>query len=127
MIVNTMKKKLLLLWSLFTIAIIAWCGANSTNTDQWPTAEDTLAACLTEQWVTMYGTERCPHCRDQKKLFGKNAFDAVRYVDCDKQRTQCQVAGVQWFPTRITQSGDKYPGTQELSELATIAWCEYEE
>ncbi|MDP2670734.1 MAG: thioredoxin domain-containing protein [bacterium] len=87
-------------------------------------AANGLAACLTENGVTMYGTERCGHCKNQKAMFGE-AFDKVTYVDCDQQRQTCLDAGVRGFPTRIDAQGNTYPGTQPLSKLAEIGTCDW--
>ena len=82
-----------------------------------------LADCLTEKKMTMYGTERCGHCKNQKQLFG-DAFAKVTYVDCDAQRQTCLDAGVRGFPTWIDGQGNQYPGTQQLEKLAEVAGCE---
>jgi glutaredoxin len=52
-----------------------------------------LASCLTKNGATFYGTERCPHCKDQKKSFGE-AIAQVNYVDCDKNKVACDAAKV---------------------------------
>jgi len=59
-----------------------------------------LALCLTQKGVIMYGTERCPHCQNQKKLFG-DAFSSIHYVDCDLSPAQCQAANITGYPTRV--------------------------
>ena len=67
--------------------------ADTGSFDAGYTAEQktSLAECLTQKNVVMYGTERCPHCKDQKAAFGE-AFAKVTYVDCDKQSLQCETA-----------------------------------
>ena len=83
-----------------------------------------LANCLSDNGVTMYGTEWCGHCKNQKALFG-DAFNQVDYVDCDAQRQVCLNAGVRGFPTWIDADGNPFPGTQSLERLAEIGECEY--
>ncbi len=83
---------------------------------------DTFAECLSIKWVKMYWAIWCHHCNEQKKLFG-NAFDKVRFIDCDKEKQHCLDAWVRWFPTWITQHGNQYPGTQNLKKLSEISWC----
>jgi len=78
-----------------------------------------LAQCLTENGVKMYWTERCGHCKNQKKLFGE-AFTHVDYTDCDADKKKCVDAWVQWFPTWIDSEWNPYPGTQNLEKLANI-------
>lgn len=82
-----------------------------------------LAECLKEKGVTMYGTEWCGHCKNQKALFG-TAFEKASYVDCDAQRQTCLDAGVRGFPTWIDAQGNQYPGTQQLAKLAEVGGCE---
>jgi glutaredoxin len=82
---------------------------------------DELAKCLTEKGVVMYGTEWCPHCQNQKKLFG-DSFQYATYVDCDKNAAACNAAGVEGYPTWVI--GDaRYPGTQNLYDLAQNSGC----
>lgn len=82
-----------------------------------------LANCLTENGVTMFGTERCGHCKNMKAAFG-TAFENVDYVDCDEDRQACLDAGVRGFPTWTDAEGNPYPGTQSLERLASIGGCE---
>lgn len=81
-----------------------------------------LAQCLKENKVTMYGTERCGHCKNQKEMFG-TAFTYVTYVDCDAERQTCLDAGVRGFPTWADAEGNLFPGTQTAERLAEIGKC----
>jgi len=120
-----MKKSLLVLL-LTAVFVIVGCANQNGSVDQSGySAEqiDALAQCLTDNGVTMYGTERCPHCQNQKKRFG-DAFENVIYIDCDESRIQCQAAGVEGFPTWITANGQSYAGDQPLSSLAQIGSCD---
>ena len=69
----------------------------------------------------MYGTEWCPHCKNQKELFG-DSFKQVDYIDCDIRKSECAQAGIKGYPTWII-SGEKYPGVQQLGRLATLSGC----
>ena len=42
-----------------------------------------LTACLAEKKVVMFGASWCPHCAEQKKLFGRSAGD-MPYFECSK-------------------------------------------
>ncbi len=114
-----------LLWVLSVFALIlmlAGCGAKTTTTSSPAIAE--LASCLTKNGATFYGTEWCPHCKDQKKLFGE-AFAQVNYVDCDKTKVACDSAGVKWYPTWVFADDSTLVGTQSLEALAGKAWCSF--
>lgn len=83
---------------------------------------DAFAQCITEAGLKMYGTDWCPHCKDQKKMFGKS-FDHVEYINCDKERETCLLEGVQGYPTWKFE-GQSYPGTQQLETLSQLTGCE---
>ena len=89
-------------------------------------AELQLAEYLAESGATMYGAWWCPHCHEQKQLFGKEAAKVINYVECapDGQNPQtetCQAKeGISGFPTWEI-NGKFYGGTQSLGELATAS------
>jgi uncharacterized membrane protein len=90
----------------------------TTSTD----AEIQLAEHLTKIGAVEYGAFWCPHCYDQKLLFGKDAFSKINYVECDPQGLNpqpeaCTEAGIQSYPTWEI-NGEIYRGTQTLEELA---------
>jgi glutaredoxin len=94
---------------------------NSVVEESFVSGEERVAKCLTENGATMFGTEWCPHCKDQKSNFGE-AFEYVDYVDCDENQIACSNAGVRGYPTwRI--NGQLYPGARLVSDLAGIAGC----
>ncbi len=89
-------------------------------------AELQLAAYLAESGATMYGAWWCPHCHDQKQLFGKEAAKVITYVECapDGQNPQPEVCqskdGITGFPTWEI-NGQFYGGTQALGALAAAS------
>lgn len=87
-----------------------------------PAVYNTFAQCLTDEGVTMYGTDWCSHCQNQKKAFG-GSFELINYIDCDKQRDECILVGVKGYPTWEI-NGELYPGEQSLGRLASLAGCE---
>jgi len=69
----------------------------------------------------MYGAYWCPHCEEQKALFGDAARD-LPYVECDPNGVNarpdlCEKAGVKAFPT-WTIGGQRREGVQSLGALA---------
>ncbi len=91
-------------------------------TTQSGPAEIALAQHLTQIGAKMYGAYWCPHCQDQKKLFGKEAVKQIPYVECDpgganSQASLCQSEGVKGYPTWKI-NGQTYSGTQTLQQLA---------
>lgn len=82
----------------------------------------TLAQCLKDRGVVMYGAEWCPHCQNQKKLFGES-FGLVPYVECPADPNKCVAAGIQGYPTWIFPDGQKLVGEQTLEKLAETSGC----
>lgn len=98
----------------------------------WPitstsgSAETKLAKYLTEKGAKMYGAYWCPHCFEQKQLFGKQAWEKVTYVECGEGATEhkadpaaCTQAGIKGFPTWII-NGKLDPGAKKLAKLAKL-------
>lgn len=91
-------------------------------------AEIALAKHLTATGVKSYGAFWCPHCFEQKELFGKEAATEINYIECDPQgqnpqRDVCVAKGIQSFPTWEID-GKLNPGVKLLDELAKLS--EYE-
>jgi uncharacterized membrane protein len=82
-----------------------------------------LAEHLAEQDVVFYGASWCPHCQQQKALFGASA-DRLPYVECSlggpnaPQAAACRTAGVRSYPTWVI-NGRAYVG--EVLSLAQLA------
>lgn len=85
-------------------------------------AEIALAKHLTAIGAKKYGAFWCPHCYEQKQLFGKEAFDEINYIECDPngknpQVQACVDAEIKSYPTWEVK-GKIYRGTQLLDKLA---------
>ena len=89
------------------------------------TSNDALAKCLTDKGVKFYGSFECPHCTNQKNLFG-DSIKYVDYIECGPlggpTNEECQKAGIQAYPTWIID-GKKYTGTQSLQKLRELSGC----
>ncbi|MBM3271643.1 MAG: vitamin K epoxide reductase family protein [Candidatus Sericytochromatia bacterium] len=80
-------------------------GKTSIDTESGP-AEIALARSLAERGSVMYGGFDCPHCVQQKLLFGKEAWKIVPYFECDPRSPQaneqaCDDARVAQYPTWV--------------------------
>jgi uncharacterized membrane protein/glutaredoxin len=90
-------------------------------------AEIALARHLVKVGAKEYVAYWCPHCHDQKLLFGKEAYQLINdsiKVECAADSPKgkpelCQAAKVTGFPTWII-NGKSYSGVQNLAELAKI-------
>jgi len=81
-----------------------------------------FAKFLRENNIVMYSAYWCPHCHDQKQLFGKEAVKELTVVECakdgkDNQYKLCQTKGISGFPSWEI-NGEILSGTRELNDLA---------
>ena len=88
-------------------------------------AEIELAKHLTQKGAKMYSAYWCPHCFEQKQLFGKEAWEQVTNIECaadakkNPQPEVCAKAGIQGFPT-WSVDGKLEPGIKKLAKLAEL-------
>ena len=90
-------------------------------------AQLALARHLGEIGAKEYGAYWCPHCHEQKMLFGKEAAALIDYIECDPRGQnsraeicQAAAANVKGFPTWEIK-GQFYSGTQSLEKLADFS------
>lgn len=86
--------------------------------------EAALVRHLREKGAVMYGAYWCPHCTEQKTLFGDAAKD-LPYVECDPKGVNarpdlCQRAGVKSFPTWVMGEARR-EGVQSPRALAEFS------
>lgn len=116
------NKKFLNIAIIFAVGILALWGITRILAPEQAGEHDELAQCLTDRGVVMYGTDWCPHCQEQKQLFGAS-FKLVMYVNCDANPSACDAAGVEGYPTWVFPIGDSLSGAQPLQTLAARAGC----
>jgi uncharacterized membrane protein/glutaredoxin len=81
-----------------------------------------LAEHLTKIDAKFYGASWCPHCADQKEMFGSSG-NRLPYVECSPggrkapQAPICKDKNIQNYPTWII-NGERYTGMQSLDSLA---------
>lgn len=87
---------------------------------------DTFAVCIKESGAKFYGAWWCPHCAEQKALFGKSAVN-LPYIECSNpDRTQnevCDAAHITGYPTWEFKDGTRASPALSLSDLATRTAC----
>ncbi|AFZ55283.1 vitamin K epoxide reductase family protein [Cyanobacterium aponinum AL20118] len=88
-------------------------------------SEIALAKHLAQSDAVMYSAYWCPHCYDQKQLFGQEAFNNhLKKIECAPdglkgEPQKCVDANIRAFPTWIIQ-GQVYEGVQSLEKLAEL-------
>ncbi len=115
------KKRSSWWWSLgiFAAALVVAIGFASAD---FKGPEQSLGQCLSDAGVTMYGSDRCQNCQDQKMLFDED-FENVDYVNCDFQPEVCREKGITFYPV-WSKGNDILVGVQSLNQLSTFSGCE---
>jgi hypothetical protein len=88
---------------------------------------DAFAKCLTAKQAKMYGAYWCPHCDEQKEMFGPS-FEYAPYIECGIKGAQgikpvCTEAGIKRFPTWVFADGTRVEGEHELQFLGEATGC----
>lgn len=88
-------------------------------------AQIALASYLQRIGATMYGSFRCPHCQNQKELFGQQAAAKLHYIEChpegrNSQTQRCIDAQIRVVPTWVI-NGQRHEGTLSLEQLADLS------
>ncbi len=120
---------------LMALSACAWAGAGDRAREATSTSprlgealsdsnadQKALSAHLKSKGAVFYGAWWCPACFQQKNLFGKQAGNALPYLECDDDeggRERCQAASIRAFPTWEMEGKPRLEGVQSLDELKT--------
>jgi hypothetical protein len=88
---------------------------------------DDFAKCLATKQARMYGLYWCPHCIEQKGMFGES-FHHVPYTECaikgsSEMAAECKVAGVKLFPSWQFGAEPPKEGVLSLEALSDKTGC----
>jgi len=88
---------------------------------------DDLAKCLGEKGAIFYGAFGCPHCQNQKAMFGSSAR-LLPYVECSTpdsrgQKPECGAKDIKGYPTWVFADESRLSGEISLAELAKKTDC----
>jgi hypothetical protein len=108
------------------VVVGAWVGYDFFYYRKVSTLDD-FAQCLKAKGAKMYGAWWCPHCAEQKEMFGF-AFQYVNYTECspEGQRTMnetCKQAGIKGYPTWQFADGSRIESPQPLNVLSEKTGC----
>ncbi len=81
------------LFFLFVGLLLTSCTSSSNYSN--------LTTCLAEKKAVMFGASWCPHCAEQKNMFGASAKD-MPYFECskgNKQVKECSERAIASYPT----------------------------
>lgn len=112
-------------WIIVGAAVIAAVLLWQANTGSGKL--DGFAQCLKDRGVIFYGAFWCPHCQNQKSLFGKSA-KLLPYVECSNpdgqsQNQLCDSKGIKGYPTWVFPDGSSESGEVPLGRLAEKSGC----
>jgi hypothetical protein len=112
---------------LYGVVLVLLAGAYLAGRYYRGHKYDSFAKCLADKQAKMYGLYWCPHCADQKRMFGES-FQHIPYIECairgsHELAPECKVAGVKLFPS--WQFGTEAPkvGVLSLDELSQKTGC----
>jgi hypothetical protein len=113
---------------MIVVGIVAVCaGLYFLLRNKQNSRMDAFAQCLGTEGAKMYGAYWCPHCADQKEMFG-SSFQYAPYIECGIKgsRAEAQVcidADVKHFPTWVFAGGARVEGAHSLEFLSQETGC----
>lgn len=121
-----MKNGAMIFWGAIALLIVLSLGAAflikpvSLNLEPF-------AACLKDKGATFYGAFWCPHCQEQKRMFG-SAAESLPYIECSTpdgkgQLQACIDKRIQSYPTWEFADGSRLTGEQSLQILSQKTGC----
>ena len=108
------------------VLVVIFGGIAIWNHTQ-PGPYDAFAQCVDESGATFFGAFWCPHCQEQKALFGRSEKH-LPYVECSLpsgqgQTSECDAAGISSYPTWEFGDGSREGGLLPLGRLADKTGC----
>lgn len=120
------RKQQNILWLVIGIVVFAGVIGLAVYKKNAPGKYDTFVSCIKDSGTIFYGAFWCPHCQEQKALFG-NSAKLLPYTECStpsKAQTQvCTDAGVTSYPTWKFPDGTLETGLKTIVELAEKTKC----
>jgi hypothetical protein len=117
------KKKMLIYGGVLILLAAAFVGGRYYRNHKY----DSFAKCLATKQAKMYGLYWCPHCIEQKEMFGE-AFHYVPYQECaikgsSEEAAVCKIAGVKLFPSWQFAGESPKEGVLSLEALSDKTGC----
>lgn len=117
------SRKMLIWGGIVVLFALAYIGGWYYKNHRY----DGFAKCLASKQTKMYGLYWCPHCAEQKAMFGK-AFQYVPYVECaihgsHELAPECKAANVKLFPSWQFGTNPPKEGVFPMEELSDKTGC----
>lgn len=125
---NFSTKTIYTLVAIAGLFLIIGIGGYYSKQPGTPGKLDTFAQCLKDKGAVFYGAFWCPHCQNQKAMFGKSA-KLLPYVECSttngkSQLEICNEKDIKGYPTWIFADESRLDGEVPLEKLAEKTGCE---
>ena len=109
------------------IIIVVVAGYFIWTENKKPGLYDDFAKCLKDKGAKFYGAFWCPHCQNQKRLFGRSAR-FLPYVECStpdgrSQTPDCTEKNVEGYPTWEFADQSRVNGEATLEQLSEKTGC----
>ena len=95
--------------------LVRWWQNSSEKYNQF-------AECISLKNAEIAGVDWCPHCQEQKKMFG-DSFKYVIYNNCDLMKAWCDEHDVKQYPTWFINNKRQSPGVKSMEELSRLTGC----
>lgn len=123
---NANKRIIAIIAVVLAIILIIWALTRDPKVNTSTGGSRSLAECLKDKGAKFYGTSWCPHCTNQKAMFGEDAKN-LPYIECSKNGTRevtqvCKDAGITSFPTWKI-NGETFNGSLTKDQLKQVAGC----
>lgn len=120
-----MKKTIIIIIIITAAAGVTWFFAKESTK---PGKLNDFSQCLKAKGAVFYGAFWCPHCQNQKAMFGKSV-KYLPYVECSTPDGKgmlafCQEKGVKGYPTWMFPDGSILEGEIPLETLAEKTACQ---
>lgn len=120
-----MKKQILIV--LAVLVVVLGVAVFFSQKSSAPGQYDTFATCIKDSGAKFYGAFWCPHCREQKAMFG-SSVKLLPYVECStpdgqSQTAVCKEKEIKSYPTWTFANGETGNGTLDFKALASSTGC----
>lgn len=115
--------------AIYAVLIVAAFGLAYYLGNRTQHKHDSFARCLKDRGVKMYGASWCPHCQEQKEMFGAS-FEYAPYIECGIKgdvhgvAQVCKDENIHHFPTwQFPPMGERVERIFSLEELSDRTGC----
>ena len=120
------KNKIIIAW-VAVLIIVVGAAIFIVLENKKPGKYDQFAQCISDSGAKFYGAFWCPHCQNQKALFGRSV-KKIPYIECStpdgkSQLPICKEAGVTGYPLWVFADQSRIEGEVKLDVLAEKTSC----